>query len=345
MGSTFNNSVECIEGHNAGMPVKVVFLPHVHGKGMVEKKDYCSSTLDHIRKLLTFEPRSGSNSYGVVVTGPVSESAHFGAVYFDPSGWHDMCGHATIFLSSLAVQRKLVDAKGKKSVKVKIDTPAGLVTSTVFMDKEGEVDHVSLENVPSFKLKDMTVELKEYGEITFPVIFGGNFYALVDIDQLGIEYGTGTLKKFVDITKEILGKIDNHAIRHPVDHDVQGLYGVRFHSYKDREHRIVNGPLMFGTKDRVSIDRSPSGTGSSAHLAYLYFEREEIGLNEEARFLSAIGTEFGCTASRETNVGPHKAIIPVVSTVDRGCFITAFSNYVLDNDDPLELGFRPIEPL
>lgn len=345
MGSTFSNSVECIEGHNAGMPVKVVFLPHVPGKGMLEKRNYCSKNLDHIRKLLTYEPRSGSNSYGVVVTGPVSENAHFGAVYFDPSGWHDMCGHATIFLSSLAVQRKLLDTGGKQSVKVRIDTPAGLVTATVFMDGGGEVDHVSLENVPSFKLADMSVELEGYGKITFPVVFGGNFYAIVDMDRLGIEYGPDTLKKFVEITKEILGKVDGNAIRHPAFNDVQGLYGVRFHSYEDRGNLKVNGPLIFGTKDRVSIDRSPSGTGSSAHLAYLYFERKEIGLNEEARFLSAIGTEFGCMASRETDVGPHRAIIPVVSTVDRGCFITAFSNYVLDNGDPLDFGFSPIEPL
>ncbi len=345
MGNTFSNSVECIEGHNAGMPVKVVFLPHVPGRGMTQKRDYCSTNLDHIRKLLTYEPRSGSNSYGVVVTDPVSEGAHFGAVYFDPSGWHDMCGHATIFLSSLAVQRKMIDTEGKRSAEVRIDTPSGLVTATVFMDDKGDVDHVSLENVPSFKLTDLTVDLDDYGKVNIPVVFGGNFYAMVDMDELGINYTQDALKELVHITKEILGKVDNGVIRHPLLNGVNGLYGVRFHSYEDQGHHRVNGPLMFGTSDRVSIDRSPSGTGSSAHLAYLYFDRDEVGLNEETRFLSAIGTEFGCMASREVYVGNQRAIVPVVSTVDKGCFITAFSTYVVDQNDPLEFGFKPIEPL
>ena len=34
------SSVECIEGHNAGMPVKVVFLPYVKGETMLQKKSY-----------------------------------------------------------------------------------------------------------------------------------------------------------------------------------------------------------------------------------------------------------------------------------------------------------------
>ncbi len=345
MDISFSDYLECIEGHNAGMPVKVVFMPHVPGNDMVQKRDYCSTKLDHIRKLLTYEPRSGSNSYGVVVTDPVTEGAHFGAVYLDPSGWHDMCGHATIFLSSLAVQRKLIDTEGKESVDVRIDTPAGLVTATVFMNGNGEVDHVSLENVPSFKLADLYVKLEKYGEIRIPIVFGGNFYAMVDMDELGIEYSQDNLKDLVDIAKEIIGKVDSENIRHPLFSDINGLYGVRFHSYENRRGKRVLGPLMFGTKDRVSVDRSPSGTGSSAHLAYLYYEKKEVALGEEAKFISAIGTEFGCAAGKEVEVGPHMAIVPVITTLDKGCFITAFSNYVVDQNDPLDFGFKPIEPL
>ena len=105
MPAVFRNSVECIEGRNAGMPVKVVFLPYVQEETMLQKKSYCKTNLDYIRKMLTYEPRSGSNAYGVVVTNPPSKDAQFGAIYFDPSGWHDMCGHATMFLGSLLVQR------------------------------------------------------------------------------------------------------------------------------------------------------------------------------------------------------------------------------------------------
>ena len=126
----FKESVECIEGHNAGMPVKVVFLPFVQGKTMQEKKSYCEKNLDHIRKMLTYEPRSGSNSYGVVVTKPADVSAHFGAIYFDPSGWHDMCGHETMFIGSMAVQRKMITAS-------KFDT----LSKQRFLQKYAETCH------------------------------------------------------------------------------------------------------------------------------------------------------------------------------------------------------------
>lgn len=345
MASSFSNVVECIEGHNAGMLVKAVFLPHIPGRTMVEKRQYCSSNLDHIRKLLTYEPRSGSNSYGVVVTGPSSQDSHFGAVYFDPSGWHDMCGHATIFVSSLAVQRKLVETENSQFVTITIDTPAGKVRTAVYLKEGGEIDHVSLENVPSFVLSNHKVELEGYGSIDIPVVFGGNFYAIVDLEEIGLEYSRNILKELVGIAAEVFGKIDQSNIRHPLLADVNGLYGVRFHSRVTNKKGEVYGPMLFGSENRVSIDRSPSGTGSSAHLAYLHFIKKEVELEEEVKFYSAIDSKFVCVAHEEVNVGPHKAIVPEVSTVDKGCFITAYSNYVVDEQDPLGEGFKPIEPL
>ncbi len=345
MPTVYNNTLECIEGHNAGMPVKVVFLPFVQGNNMMEKREYLFSRLDHVRKLLTFEPRSGSNSYGVVITSPSSNDAHFGAVYFDPSGWHDMCGHATIFIASLAVQRGLVDVKGKESVNVKIDTPAGRVEVTVHLSEDGEIDHLSLLNVPSFIQSVLKVELDKYGEIEIPIVFGGDFYAIVDLDEIGVKYSGSTLGELVQLTKEILAKLEGNEIKHPVLDGVSGIYGVRYHSRIEGERNKMYGVLLFGTPERVSIDRSPSGTSSSAHLAYLYYLKKQLGIGERIEFLSSIDTRFIAEAKKEVEVGGKKAIIPEISTVDKGCYITAFSSYLVDEDDPLLYGFKPLEPL
>lgn len=344
MQSAFSNSVECIEGHNAGMPVKVVFLPHIPGKTMLEKKEYCASNLDHIRKLLTYEPRSGSNSYGVVVTSPSQKDAHFGAIYFDPSGWHDMCGHATMFLASMSVQRNLIMIDGKKSVEVFIDTPAGRVSVTVHLKENGEVDHVSLTNVPSFVHSAFTIKLKNFGEINIPVVFGGDFYAMVDLDAFNISYSREALPEIHDISTEILSKLKDKELTHPIEKDLKGIYGVRYQSTLSQEPRRMYGVLFFGTPSRVSLDRSPSGTSSSAHLAYLYYIRKQLKLGEKVEFLSSIGTKFIGVAKEETQVGNYKAIVPEISTVDKACFITGFSTYVVDELDPLEEGYKPVEP-
>lgn len=341
----YHSTVECIEGHNAGMPVKVVFLPYVPGDNMLEKKKYCSENLDHIRKMLTYEPRAGSNAYGVVVTAPPSPDAHFGVIYFDPSGWHDMCGHATMFLGSLSVQRKLISVEKTEHIEIRIDTPAGRVTAVVHMKDEDVIDHVSLINVPSFVLSEFDIKLEKYGKINVPIVFGGDFYAMVDLDEIGVKYTRMNLPEIQNISKEIIAKLNNEKIVHPTNSAIKGLYGVRHQSVVNEADRKFYGVLFFGNKNRLSLDRSPSGTSSSAHLAYLYFIRKHIGLGEKVEFLSSIDTEFIGVAKEETSVGKYNAIIPEISTVDKGCFITGFSTYVIDKLDPLKEGFKPLEPL
>lgn len=110
-GESYMLPVSYVELHNAGMPVRLVFMPNVPGKTMTEKKEYCRNKLDWIRRLLTYEPRGSSNSYGVLITEPSNRSASFGAVFFDSSGWHDMCGHASIGFTCYAVRSGLVEPK------------------------------------------------------------------------------------------------------------------------------------------------------------------------------------------------------------------------------------------
>lgn len=344
MSSAFSKSVECVEGQNAGMPVKVVFLPYVEGETMQEKKEYCAANLDHIRKMLTYEPRSGSNSYGVVVTKPANPDAHFGVIYFDPSGWHDMCGHASMFLGSFAVRRNLVSVDGSPMKRIVLDTPAGEVTVNVYLDVSGNVDHVSLMNVPSFVHSTVKVELRDYGELDLPVAFGGDFYAMADLDQLGMKYSREILPQLHRMSLEIMGQLEKVETVHPLMNDVRGIYGIRYQSMVDESRNMMYGVLFFGTGSRVSLDRSPSGTSSSAHLAYLRHVRGNLSINEDVEFLSSIDTRFKARITGETKVGGFDAIVPEISTVDRACFITGFSTYVVDEGDTLETGFKPLEP-
>lgn len=338
----FKENIECIEGHNAGMPVKVVFLPFVQGSTMQEKKSYCEKNLDHIREMLTYEPRSGSNSYGVLVTKPADGKAHFGALYFDPSGWHDMCGHATMFLGSLAVQKKMLQVPGGATSDIIVDTPAGEVTVHVKVRPGGEVERVSLVNVPSFVHSETKVATEKYGEIGVCITFGGDFYGIVDLEKLGLTYSREILPELSSLTKEILGKLKGTSVVHPVLRDVSGIYGIRYQSKTAPDE--MYGVLFFGNEKRVSLDRSPSGTSSSAHLAYLYFTEKKAELNKEITFLSSIGTKFRTKILSEIDVGDKKGLLPEIASVDKACFVTGFSTYVIDAEDPMGSGFKPLEP-
>ncbi len=83
------------------------------------------------------------------------------------------------------------------------------------------------------------------------------------------------------------------------------------------------------------LDRSPCGTGTSAKMAALH-AKGQLGLNQDFVHESVIGTQFTGRLVAEGRVGPYSAVTPTIS--GRG-WITGFSTYVLDPDDPFPEGF------
>lgn len=56
------------------------FCSDLPGRDIIEKK-FCRFRLDWIRRLLTYEPRGSSNSYGALITEPLRPGASFGALF------------------------------------------------------------------------------------------------------------------------------------------------------------------------------------------------------------------------------------------------------------------------
>lgn len=320
-----------IEVHNAGMPVRIVFSPQVPGNSMRDKKTYCERNLDWVRRLLTYEPRGSSSSYGVLVTDPVSSEAHYGALFFDSSGWHDMCGHASMGLACYLVRSGLVSQPGG-TAEIWTDTPAGLVKLVV--DPTGRV---SLVNVPSFVLGEIRAKSARLGSLTVYLAYGGNLYGVVDLDELGVDWNPDAVADLAELSKELWSSISESARRAcPYE-----LYGFRFSKRISDQPLRYYGVLVFGSPKRPLLDRSPSGTGSSAHLAYLYY-KGIVKSMEIVEFVSAVNTSFLGRVIGETTVNERKAVVPEISTANRACYITGYSIAVLEPDDPLREGFPPL---
>ncbi len=319
------------------MPIKIVFLPNIPGSTMQDKKNYCISNLDWVRKILMNEPRGYDNSYGIIITSPTRKDADFGALYIDPTGWHDMCGHASMGFSSIVVRLGLVSIV-EPITNVVLDTPAGLVNVKVHIES-GEVRHVSLVNVASFVLDTKKVEVDGYGEVRVYISFGGDFYGIINLEELGLKWNKNTLPELISIARQVWNEIDDNSIAHPIVKGVKGIYGIRFvEKVSDNPYRAY-GILIFGSKDKPLIDRSPSGTGTSAHLAYLHYIGE-LRVGEKGDFTSAINTVFEGKILSEATVGPYKAIVPQITSKDKGGYITGYSTWVVENDDPIGLGFQ-----
>jgi len=327
-------SVSYVELHNAGMPVRLVFVPGVPGRTMVEKRDYCRSRLDWVRRLLTYEPRGSSSSYGALITEPSRSDAAFGALFFDSSGWHDMCGHASMGFACYAVRAGLVEL-AEPEVEVRLDTPAGLVRLWVEVSG-GSPRRVRMVNVPSYVLGEVGVEVGSYGRVRTYLAYGGNLYAVVDLDELGLEWSLGRLPELVDLAVGVW----RGALKEELTKGLE-LYGVRLSKRVSRSPPRYYGILLFGSPGRPLLDRSPSGTGSSAHLAYLH-HLGEVGVGEYVEFVSAANTVFVGRILEEVEYGSRRAVVPEISTRDRGCYVTGYATAVREPDDPLGDGIPPL---
>jgi proline racemase len=83
------------------------------------------------------------------------------------------------------------------------------------------------------------------------------------------------------------------------------------------------------------LDRSPCGTGTCAKMAAMY-AKGELALQQDFPHEGILGTVFTGCVIRETTVGPYAAVVP---TLTGSAWITGFSHYVLDADDPFPDGF------
>jgi proline racemase len=110
---------------------------------------------------------------------------------------------------------------------VRLDTPAGLVIAEVAV-KDGHAESVTIRNVPSFVDRlDAEVEVPGYGLVNYDLAFGGNFYAVVDLDSLGLPFERDRKE---DLLKAGLAVMDAINAKdepvHPEREDIRGCHHV-----------------------------------------------------------------------------------------------------------------------
>src|SRR5690606_4568235 len=103
------------------------------------------------------------------------------------SGLLPMCGHGTIGVATVLVETGMVEVTEPVTT-VRLEVPAGLVVVDVSVE-DGTATSVTLRNVPSYADRlDAVVEVPGYGEIRYDLAYGGNFYAIVRLDDYGLPF-------------------------------------------------------------------------------------------------------------------------------------------------------------
>ncbi len=177
--------LQTVESHTEGMPTRVVTggVGVIPGETMFDRRNHFVEHLDGMRKLLMNEPRGHAAMSGAILQPPTRPDADWGVLYIEVSGFLPMCGHGTIGVATVLVETGMVTVTEPETT-VRLDTPAGLVKARVTV-RDGRAEKVTLRNVDAFALDlDATVKVPGLGEVRYDMAYGGNFYAIVELDRL-----------------------------------------------------------------------------------------------------------------------------------------------------------------
>jgi proline racemase len=330
----FSQVIQAIDSHTAGEPTRIVTggLPPVAGATMAAKRAALQRDHDHLRKALVLEPRGHDAIVLAYLLPPCTPGAQLGVVFANDAGYLGMCGHGAIGVATVAVATGMV-AAAEPVTELVLDTPAGAVTCRVAV-AGGKVRSVTITNVPSFLFRQRAiVPVHGFGKVAADIAYGGNWFAFVEADQLGLRVDKAALPVLMQAATAVREALVREGVRgrHPERGDDEIVDHVKLFEPIDGE---ANGARALTLCPGAAYDRSPCGTGTSAKLAVLH-GKGELAAGEWFVAESVLRTRFRARIVRETKVGPFQAIVP---EIEGSAWITGMPTFVIDPDDPCRFG-------
>ncbi|MCA0382039.1 MAG: 4-hydroxyproline epimerase [Bacteroidetes bacterium] len=327
----------CVDAHTCGNPVRLVKEggPVLQGANMSEKRQHFMQEYDWIRQGLMFEPRGHDMMSGSILYAPHDPANDVAVLFIETSGCLPMCGHGTIGTITIAIEEGLIQPKTPGIVRM--EAPAGLVMIE-YQQEGSKVKSVKLTNVPAFlHSTELTAQCPGLGELVIDVAYGGNFYAIVDVQKnfKGLEHYSAD--QLVAWARELRKNINaQYEFVHPDNPTIHGCSHILWTGAVIDKTSTARNAVFYGDK---AIDRSPCGTGTSSRMAQWYakglLKKGDAFIHE-----SIIGSKFIGRIEEELTVHGKPAMRPSIEGWAR---IYGYNNIWIDtDDDPYAYGFQVI---
>ena len=335
-----------IDAHVGGEGVRLVVGggPSVAGRTMGDKLAWLKKQGDELRRGLMLEPRGHGGMQGALLTEPVSPHAHAGVLSIHAGGFPQLSGESVIAAVTIALENNLLHADSEQLL---IDTPAGVVRARPMSaggarrarGAEGaRVTAVELEMVPSFVFSAGFAIQFGRRAVRVDIAFGGEFYAIVDSESVGIPVDAAhgpqlaaaavELSRAVEKSKPVSGVIFTAPPRGAADlRSATVLLGLSADVAAVARSAKVEHPAV--------LRRSAGATGTCALLAVL----DAMGLvagDQTFTHESVIGTVLRARVlSRHTS----DDVPQIVPMVEASAWITGRHQFEIHEEDPLKHGF------
>ncbi len=328
----WTRTLQTVDVHCAGEIGRVITggVLNIPGATMAEKLHHLNTVDDSLRRWLCSEPRSAPAGSFCLLVPACDPAADVGLIILQPDQAHAMSGSNAMCATTALLETGMIPMVEPQCV-VTFDTAAGLVKATAICEG-GKVIRVTLDMPPAFVAKlDAVIETPEWGAVRYDLCFGGVFYALVDVDQIGLTIAPENARRLAMIGVDLRNRIAaQEAAPHPTTPALDGLAYVMFRADEP------DGRLRTCTTLRPGrADRSPCGTGSNSNMAGRA-ARGRVNPGDVVVSRSIIGGEFQTEFVEETTVGPYAA---TRNRVSGQCWIYGLSQIGMDPTDPFPHGF------
>ena len=304
-----------IDSHTEGEPTRVVIEggPDLGNGSMAERLARLREHHDDLRRTVILEPRGSDALVGALLCEPTREDCAAGVLFFNNTGYLNMCGHGSIGVAvTLAYLGRIGPGVSQ------LETPVGVVGVELLDDNT-----VTVENVPSYRFrKDVAVSVPGLGDVTGDIAWGGNWFFLVKDAPCPVDLNHE--RQLTDAALQVQAALRAQGITGQAGGDIDHI-------------EFFAAPRSEGADSRNFVlcpggayDRSPCGTGTSAKLACL---AEDGALTPGADWVqeSVIGSRF--TASYRE--GKDGMVIPRITG---RAFICAETTLVRQPGDPFAEG-------
>jgi proline racemase len=335
-----------VDAHAGGEPGRVIVggVLDVPGASMFEKRMHLERHADQLRRRMLREPRGYPGLCCNLILPPTRPEADAGFVIMEQTDYPPMSGSNTICVATVLLETGMLPMH-EPITEIVLEAPAGLIKVSAEC-ANGKVKHVTFTNVPAFSVHlDAKLEVPSLGTLTVDIAYGGMFYVIADAPSLGLRLTPDEGRQIVRMGEMIKAAArEQYPVTHPDNPEVGGfsvaqLSGPPLGPDADMRNAVVisTGEFDWNRPDTWTgvLDRSACGTGTCARMATLW-ARGRLALGQPFRHEGILGTTFVGKLIRETQVGPHTAVVP---TLTGSAWITSISQYVLDAEDPFPEGF------
>ncbi len=327
------HTLRVVNAHAGGDVGRVVLsgIGRLPGDTIANRATFLRDHADGLRRLLITPPHGDLSHCVNLVVRPVAANADVGLIIMGTMGYPGFSGsNAMCTAAALVETGELPMEEGRQPLV--LETPDGVSTLSVTKRFE-RVESVAYDSLPGFVMADDgEIALEEWGTVRYSLAYGGTFYVLIDATAVALDPATtpvGLLKRFFEAF--FAATAPGLEVRHPEHHHAQRLtLGLLVGATERETANTLNAPVA-AYMDPGVICRSPTGTGTTALLAWLA-GRGAIDPGTTVCTRSPFGSEFRGTLKGFTTVAGRTAVRTEISGRPR---LLADARVVVDLDDPL----------